>query len=230
MSDLPNAKNWRFDEIHAVNPERASRLESAGSPDELIAALTEALEASLASKTARFGKEPYSKGHDEYRIVVQFWIGADLFDWCFNASTGYRAHFRASPECGLNFNQLIIEALRLRLESLISSVIGWRLSKNFEELEETDIPIGFISQSMDSYLSKIWPCTVLIDHKSDFPPSYFGAEEVILPEHKNWRSFWRDGGGSWLDVKGAYVGRTGLHQDGKDPMVRASELHRDGKT
>jgi hypothetical protein len=98
---LPNRESWRFDEITAMDPARAATLEGAGSPGALIAAVCVALEDGLTGTNVRLGFERAEGRNHNCRAVVQFAVGEGLFDWLFNARTGYRAHFRVAPARGL---------------------------------------------------------------------------------------------------------------------------------
>lgn len=133
-SYLPDESSWRFDAIACSEPDRASALKEAGPPGALIEALVSALEQAFGIGDVRLGREPAGSQWDDCRAVLQFEVGARVFDWFFNARTGYRAHFRVRYECGLKFNNQIVEALRLRLDaSLPLCVHGRELNSEFED-------------------------------------------------------------------------------------------------
>lgn len=111
---LPGKSSWQFDDIACKEPDRAALLEKAESPSALVEGLCGALDQPLDEDRVRFGREHV---RDDCRIVVQFHVGDKLFDWFFNARTGYRAHFRAHHNRGIEFNNEIIEELRLRLDA-----------------------------------------------------------------------------------------------------------------
>lgn len=229
MSDLPNAKNWRFDEIHAVDPERASRLENAGPPDELVAVLADALAESLNSKTVRFGVEQHSERSDDCRIVIQFWIGAHLFDWCFNARTGYRAHFRASPDCGLAFNHKIIGSFREKLSHFSEERFAPLLDDDFKIISKTNLNSDFTYMSLENNLSKITTCSKYLSNAGvKYWGTPYGAGKIVLGDGIYWPEFDNSDRYAWLDVKGAFLGPAGPYA-GRNPMERAIELHKNGR-
>src|SRR6266850_5583361 len=162
---LPDDVSWRFDQISASDPDRASVLEKAGPPSALLTALQNAFEAALTAGNARLGREQ-RQGEaslpDDYRGVVQFPVGSDDFDWFFNARTGYRAHFRMRYEFGLSFNEQIIEVLRRCLDTLPDIVFGRLLNGAFEDCGPEEIPKLFLTRSLEPALSKVWFCTKLI--------------------------------------------------------------------
>src|SRR5215471_9835160 len=100
---------WSFHKIESAEPQRAATLKAAGSPNALIQALGSALVQGFDGDGVRFGRERNSSQPDDWRSVLQFRVGTSLFDWFFNAKTGYRAHFRKSPETGLEFKDAIVK-------------------------------------------------------------------------------------------------------------------------
>ncbi len=100
-SRLPDKSSWRFDEIACSEPDRVPSLNGAEPPMALLKALKDALDQSLNHSDVRMGREHAKEQSDDCRAVVQFGVGVQLFDWFFNARTGYRAHFRGHYACGL---------------------------------------------------------------------------------------------------------------------------------
>src|SRR4051794_14324803 len=96
----------------AAEPHRGTVLEADLSPSFLLAGVCGALGKALEQKDVRFARERAEGQPNDYRAVVQFGLGAALYDWFFNGRMGYRAHFRAHYECGLKFNSQLIDALR----------------------------------------------------------------------------------------------------------------------
>ena len=111
MQTYRGPDSWSFKDIESVDPGRAAALKAAGSPNQLIVALCAALEDGFDGKDARFGFERAEGRREDRRALVQFAVGERLFDWMFNARTGYRAHFRVDAETGLAFNDRVVEAL-----------------------------------------------------------------------------------------------------------------------
>ncbi|MGF6606014.1 hypothetical protein OKW45_000914 [Paraburkholderia sp. WSM4175] len=159
---LPDNSSWRFDQIACSDPNRAFTLEMAGPPSALLEATVKALDEAFGLGVVRFGREHAEAQPDDSRAVVQFAVGVGLFDWFFNARTGYRAHFRGCYKRGLEFNKQIIEALRRCLDAKLPDiVIGRELNKNFEDCGETEIPRSLLMDSLVPHLSKVWFCTKL---------------------------------------------------------------------
>jgi hypothetical protein len=91
---------------------RAKRLANAGSPDALIDAICEALHVALAVGEVRIGFDWKGTVISTWRTTFQFRVDERLYDWFFNARTGYRAHFWVGCEAGLDFNAKMISRLR----------------------------------------------------------------------------------------------------------------------
>jgi hypothetical protein len=223
---------WRFDLISSGEPERASALAMAGTPTALLNALESALAVAIAGGEARFGQEQSPARPDDCRAVVQFHVGVKLFDWFFNARTGYRAHFRVQCESGLRFNGQIIEVLRLRLDrSLPEVVFGRQLNGCFEDCGQAEISKAFLMDSLTLDQSKVWFCTRLIGRSGgvqDLPLGVLGPR-ILLDNDEEWPAFYREHEDAWLEIKGAYLG-TGVPYLLKDPRTRAQEIHATGTT
>lgn len=230
-SYLPNESSWRFDAIASSEPDRASALKVAGPPRALIKALQSALEEALGIGEVRLGREHAASQWDDCRAVLQFGVGAQLFDWFFNARTGYRAHFRVCYECGLMFNNQIIETLRLHLDgSLPIFVPGRELNSEFEDCGEAQIPKGFLIASLASDLSKVWFCTKRIGPSGEIEllPTGVVGPRILLDGEHSWAAPYRADNSAWLDVKGAFLGNAAPYQP-KDPIARAKRLQATGE-
>jgi hypothetical protein len=139
-SDFPDRLNWRFDAILAAEPHRGAVLDADFSPSSLLAGVCGALRKALEMKNVRFARERAEGQPNDYRAVVQFGLGAPLFDWFFNGRMGYRAHFRTHYECGLKFNDQLIDVLRGILDTdLQDTVMGRELDDRFEDIGEAQI-------------------------------------------------------------------------------------------
>jgi hypothetical protein len=129
---------WSFKNIGAFDSDRAARLEACPSPEALIPSLADVLAKAIDSRKVRFAVDSKDNAFVERRAIVQFQVSPELYDWFFNARTGYRAQFWINPETGAAFNSRIVDALgevlRLRLPEVITvrciEVItyGWRFS------------------------------------------------------------------------------------------------------
>jgi hypothetical protein len=228
---LPDELSWRFDEIAAFDPERASSLQRAPPPEAILAELETKLFETFIRQDLRVARELAEIPQYGYRAVVQFEVGVELFDWFFNARTGYRAHFRAGYDCGLDFNSQIIELLCRRLGAIIPDLIPCReLNSEFQDCGEATMPKEFLVNSLVLDLSKIWFCTALI--RSDggiiVLPSGIVGPKILLDDNIRWAAPSRGSGSSWLDIKGAFLSKNGLYQP-KDPIERAKKLQATGE-
>lgn len=225
---MPDASNWRFERIASEDADRASCLETAGSPSALVAALLGALAEGVESSTARFGTEVV----EDCRAVIQFQVAAHVFDWFFNGRTGYRAHFRAHPDCGSLFNSQLLEAVRARLVNIVSlSVPARRLDSDFQDRGATVLTKSFMLSSLVPNLAKIWFCTKLMEFDGvvrDLPLGITGPK-LLLDGGVEWVAPFRDSMDTWLEIKGAFLGRKGPYQL-KNSTERAHRLHEEGTT
>jgi hypothetical protein len=191
-----------------------------------------AFDTALAAHAARFGVEQARDCQDDSRAVVQFQVEPKLFDWFFNARTGYRAHFWAGSETGFLFNAKVVATLRTVLAKVLPDrVPARRLNANFEDCGETWAARDSIATSLDDHLSKIWACTRLIGLNAPptiLPLGVTGPKLEVAPGGP-WPAIYRDASETWLDVKGAFVGSNGLYQP-KDPILRARRLREHGTT
>lgn len=104
-------RDWSFRRISDVDRVRAARLESAGSSDDLVGSLAEALSGAADRGELRIAVDSIRNTFTERRAIVQFRVAPELYDWFFNARTGYRARFWIDPKVGLAFNIQIVETL-----------------------------------------------------------------------------------------------------------------------
>ena len=197
----------------------------------MIEALLSALEQALDIGEVRLGREHAASRWDDCRAVLQFGVGAQLFDWFFNARTRYRAHFRVRYEFGLKFNNQIIEALCLRLDATLPLCVpGRELNSEFEDCGKAQIPKSFVIASLVPDLSKVWFCTKRIQPSGEIErlPTGVVGPRILLDDEHSWAAPYRVDNDSWLDVKGAFLGCTGPYQP-KDPIARAKRLQATGE-
>jgi len=223
---------WDLSEIVDAVPERGARLLQAPCANDLRGLILSALRKALIRGTARLGAEESSTNVQESRAVIQFWVGSTLFDWFFNGPDGYRAQYRAGPEAGTVFNGTIVFEARRLIAELLPPVLPVRvLTSRFGDVSGVNIATREWTRSLDPALSKIWMCGLLIQTDGSQPTSLplglDGARiNVGLPY--DWLSVSRTDADSWLDIKGAFVGRSGCYQH-KDPGERAQRLHTHGE-
>jgi hypothetical protein len=121
---------WNFDSIAQHDQERADRLMVAPTCDELFYRCVLTLSAAISRGQARFGLEQTDENATHLRAVIQFYVGQPLFDWFFNATTGYRAQFRIGWQNGLARNEALIQMLRQPLEAIADRKISvWRFTR-----------------------------------------------------------------------------------------------------
>lgn len=225
-SSTPDESNWRFSEIARFEQGRASRLERAGTPDELVNAVLNRFAVAARKGDVRFGRD-CDDTRGGRRAIIQFPVGMELFDWFFNARSGYRAHFRMGVDCGLNFNDRVIDAVRQKCDQLHpAKVAGREFKGQFEDCGPVEVPKTFLLASLVPRLSQVWMCTKRIcpcGGVETLPPNV-GGEPNILTDTTPWPSMYRDEVDAWLDVKGAFIG-TGPPYQPKDFMVHAETLH-----
>lgn len=222
----PTLALWSFDSIAQEDRGRADLLMSAPPCAELFQRCVLALSAAISSGQARFGLEQADENAAHLRAVVQFYVGQPLFDWFFNATTGYRAQFRIGWKNGHARNCALIQMLRQPLEAIADRQISvWRFTRTFEDRGVEQVTIGRIVQSLDPALSKVWCCDTLIRHErmaSALDVSRTGAGLLIGGEER--QALTASDAHAWLDVKGAFFGDGDRLYQTKAPMVRAQNL------
>ena len=206
---IGDENDWCFDEIAASDAARAAALETAGTPNELVAALCDALEGGLERQHVRLGFEQAGQCIHDHRAVLQFAVGGRVFDWFFNARGGYRAHFRASSTRGLAFNDRLIDSLAGILAiRLTDPVECTELSARFEDLGRVSVPRSRILASLATLgsLPKIWFCTQRIQRDGGIEQLTSGVvgPKILLGSYDKWAAPVRDDGEAWLDIKGAF--------------------------
>lgn len=163
--------------------------------------------------------------------MLQFHIGETLSDQFFNAATGYRAQFRQDWQVGNSYNRAIIEALREKAASMLSSKVSTRLmTPKFEDCSPLALPRESILASLDSSLSKVWFCGRLMDGEGRVVQLASGVigPRLCLNDQTTWAAITQNDVDAWLDVKGAFIGRNGIYQP-KDPIARAKRLQASGE-
>jgi hypothetical protein len=219
---------WGFDEIES---KRVAKLETAGSPEELIEALRVTLVQEFHGDGVRFGHERNSSKLNDWRSILQIRVGTCLFDWFFNARTGYRAHFKKSPETGLKFNDAIVQMTVSTINAKASQTLDITLiDVNYKIIGTSKIPCEQFLLSFVPTLSKIWLCALLIEPKQikQLPLGATGPKIRVSFPDNYWLAFYQESDAdAWLELKGAFCGTCGLYQP-KDPICRAKTIHQKG--
>lgn len=227
----PQQPLWTFSEIASIDSDRAALLEAAPDSEAIQAAVISQFETALTGSCVRIGMEQSASHPCDLRAVLQFPIGATLFDQFFNSNTGYRAQFRRDWRAGLAYNRRIVAELRSKVESqLLTKVEARLITPKFEGCGVLTVSRKKICISLDPDLSKVWFCGLLIsgDGRILQLPSGATGPRLQLDTHTTWPALARDEADAWLEVKGAFVGRNGLYQP-KDPADRARKLNASGE-
>jgi len=222
---------WSFDKVESAEPERAVKLKAAGSPEALIGALQAALVQGFDGDGVRFGHEQNSSQPNDWRSILQFRVGTCLFDWFFNARTGYRAHFKKSPETGLKFNDAVVQVI----VDTINAKASQTLDVTLLDIKYTYIGTSKMTReqfllSFAPILSKIWLCALLIEpgQIKQLPPGATGPKIRVSSPDNCWLAFYQElEADAWLELKGAFSGTCGLYQP-KDAIRRAKTIHQKG--
>lgn len=213
---LPNEINWSFADIALEDAECATSLEVAPAPERLLRALAERFDIALRAGDVRFGREHASRNPVDCRAVVQVHIGIELFNWLFNARSGYRAHFRDNHEEGIAFNNQIVDVVRWHPLITDSTLFSGRdLSDKFEDCGVAQIPGSFIRSSLVPNLSKIWFCGKRMEKSGGITEALpsFSRRRITLADDHSWATIYAESeDAAWIDIKGAFLGADGPYQ------------------
>ena len=221
---------WSFDQIAAVEPARATLLESAPSPEQIAALTVRRFEAALAGGGLRVGRAESRERPPDFRLVMQFHIGETLCDWFFNSRTGYRAQFRQGSERGHKYNRDLTGAIRVVLAANLPVRITARhIVGDFEDVGTSQISCEHALQSLDADLSKFWCCGRLLrgdGRVREMIPSGSGPK-LRIDEATRWPAIVTSDPDAWLELVGAFLGPDGPYQV-KAPALRGKSLQATG--
>lgn len=222
---------WSFDEIAAVEPARAVRLESAPSPEQIAALTVQRFEAAVAGGGLRIGWSESRDRPPDSRLVMQFHVGETLYDWFFNARTGYRAQFRQGSERGHTYNRDLTSVIRFVVAANLPATITARhIVGDFEDVGTIAISSEHALQSLDPDLSKFWCCGRLILGDGvvrEMIPSGSGPK-LRVDEATRWTAIVTSDPDAWLELNGAFLGPDGPYQF-KRPALRGRLLQAKGE-
>ena len=225
------AELWDYEQIAAREPERAAHLAAAPDWKDIAIMVSNALQSSFFNGTTRFGVDESGRNSNHLRVVLQFPIGEQLFDWFFNSRTGYRAQFRRGAYLGTAENAALIARLRDEFHSSnLVNIAARRLSSSFDDLGPITIRASDLLTSLDPSLSKVWFCGRRIGHTGgveDLEVFRSTPDLTFRSGREAWRSICADDQNAWLDVKGAFLGDNGLYQP-KTPIARGRDLESRG--
>lgn len=222
---------WTLGEFDAHDPERAQHLRQAPPWQELVGSVRDALRVALESNSARFGLDESGRDSDDLRGVVQFQLDKPLFDWFFNATSGYRAQFRIGSANGLAMNAHLICELASELTRFADADIALhRYTCEFTYKESTPDKVCRVATTLDPRLSKVWVCEKLIGRTGQIEQLFVSrtGPKLRLSETDSWSSLYPEDACGWLDVKGAFVPSVGRPYQLKSPEARASTLEERG--
>lgn len=130
----------------------------------------------------------------------------------------------------MEFNGQILDAVRDRLARLPETIPGGDLDSQFEDRGEVLIPKSFVLTSLVSDLSKVWFCAKRIRTAggTELLPTGVVGPPVLVDGDVRWAAPYRERESAWLEVKGAFIGESGLYQP-KDPIGRARALQATGQ-
>lgn len=239
--------DWSFSHIREQCPQRAARLESLPSSDELIIALRQAFEEAFLRKKVRISVDSLELAWKKRRTTLQFQVNPKLYDWFHNGRTGYRAQFLISVDAGMNFNSAIVLALRDVAMAHLSDEMCARCMELkdgvLSDVGETKISRNDILRSLAAASSKIWICEnlsipdegkadpVLMIYLRDDRSAKLGVPNWMQnnattgllapfppPEH------------AWLDLKSGFIDSAGGTAEKKPASERALDIHCAGWT
>src|SRR4029077_2704745 len=219
----------------------------------LITVMVEEMAKAVAEKRVRFGVDSLRNEGSPCRAIIQFQVSLRLYDWFFNARSGYRGQFWISAAAGLAFNRRLVTLLAMNLERLLPAAVPGRIIEVFydegrEERDKGSIPLArdFLLRSLRSTAAKAWICERLIQPNGG-DPAYLGAIIAATRMPKlgvpRWLAATPRGGQrgegarapypyeaeAWIDMKGGFVA-SGRARQGKDSAQRAKDLHETGWT
>lgn len=254
-----DSKAWGFDAIRGVDAARGDMLERAGSSDELVSALIHVLDEAQQTGAIRLAIDSKQETFESFRAVAQFSVDRELYDWFYNARTGYRAAFWRDPMKGIELNQTIVAALARKLIERLNDEVAVRaiqiVETNETSREDQDrgqrlIPRNLFARSFDPSIAKIWICERLyrIDGSriDDIGFPIFrearAAPKLTIPRWASAVISESDAPGfgllaprppaeyCWLDLKGGVIAKSGELVQPKPNDLRALQLHNFGWT
>jgi hypothetical protein len=252
----PQLSDWGFEEIQTQNPARASRLSRAGTPEELAAAIVGAFRDAIAKGEVRLGIDGLSNDFTKPRAIAQFHVGNELYDWYFNARSGYRGRHWMGTEIGQEYNVDLLDELRrqasagltqeVKAHRIVFEIVG--ASRVERDGGPMTVPRDLFIKSLLPSESKIWICERRIRVDGGDPedigfaaisgslnaklrvPRWSSAIHPTTREvGEGLRAPFPNDPDAWLDIKGGFLVGDLVKQH-KSPRDRARMIHEYGWT
>jgi hypothetical protein len=132
---MPATSSWRYN--GSATSERLAALLHSPLREQLPAALCRGL------ILACYHRDPGQTDSSYERAIFCGSVDPTLFDWFFNARTGYRGAYYDSPEAGLRFNRILIDHLAPML-------VSWAASQDGRK------DIDWVRRSLSAPSAKAW--------------------------------------------------------------------------
>lgn len=192
--------------------------------------------------------------NEELRSIIQIRVVPELYDWFFNARTGYRAQFWINPEAGMRFNETLVEAAKAVLEAkLLETVVVRKIDVEVKDGTRVEKDAGALNMPRKTFLaslipsaSKIWIGERLYDPEGG-AIELIGTETLRAAEKSTaklcvprWEKAGKPEGVfapypaaadcSWFDLKGGFLAAEGAAMQSKPQEKRARDIHETGWT
>jgi hypothetical protein len=166
------------------------------------------------------------------RAAIQVRVGHDFFEQFFNSCDGYRAMFRRGRRIGSAANAALIDmflsVLSHRLPVSVETVLVRKVGDTLQLAGRKTIDRSTFLRSLDPSLAKVWYATAEIGFENIRPVSFgVSGGKIDVGLDYPWKRIEQDPADCIIEIKGAFVGPSGLFQ-GKDPEMRATGLSRSG--
>jgi hypothetical protein len=230
---LPKRSDWCFAEIRDADAARAAYLEDAPGFEEILSSIAMELARSLVRGQFFVGVDHF-RDRGNQRVTLQFHVTPQLYDTFFNARTGYRAHYWASPQCGQHANAKLVQTLWMAMSGTLPNQVEARAIEVKEDgFQRIDVDTGsvavarsLVEASFTHLAAKIWICERQmkgIEGPLKDIPVRDGLSLSVV-RWKNAHAPLLDNQSTFLDLKGGFVGG----EQSKDPWVRAKDIYRNG--
>jgi hypothetical protein len=215
-----------------------------------VETLKKEIQNACQNRDFRVGIDSLGNQFRENRVIIQFKVKPETYDWFYNARTGYRTQFWISTENGRTYNENLIKNLRdTFLENISQTIPARRIEVNMgddsrqeKDAGETTLTHKWIRHSLEPNLSKVWICEYLI--KPDNSSDEIGLTTLSAAQRKpkleipKWKTNNNYGllapypvpQHFWLDIKGAFIRKNGDPYQKKSPEERAKSLFQTGWT